>query len=1076
MPRIPEDELERIKASVDLAALVRSRGVELKAHGSRDLIGRCPFHEESSASFVVTPGKRIFHCMGCGAAGNVIQFVERFDGVSFRHAFELLAAGAGFAAPPDRVKECTVPRLEAPLDFAAEDGALMNQVVDYYHERLMNAATGAPAREYLARRGLEDEAMLRRLRIGFADRSLGLRLPLKNRAAGAEIRTRLTHLGIYRESGHEHLNGCVTVPVMDESGAVRGIYGRRLDDGGKSGIKHLYLPGPNVGIFNAEALNGPEIILCEALLDALTFVAAGFPNVTSIYGTEGFTAELFEALQRRKVQRVKLAYDADDAGGRAAARDAERLRAVGIEVYRIKFPWGMDANEYARKVTPPAQSLRLLVNGAEWIGQGRAGLRPAAGGVPPSASKTGSASHAAPASSSLAAELAADGGQDARLPHRLEPEQSGDRQRQPWVPAADTMEAAKKEPGRLAGAGTDHAEHGPQGEEAVGRLTNQSSPAAPAAAVPAAQAPLEESGEWHLFRVDGREYRAAGLAKNNGVESLRLTLRVRAGERMHSDQLDLCKDMDRRRFAERAAEECQLTTEAVKRDLGRLLLECEQWQAARLRAAAVPAAPLASELPAERRAAALALLQAPDLLARLDAALEQCGLVGERANGRAAYLAATSRQLARPLAVIVQSTSAAGKSTLMDAVLAFFPEEERIKYSAMTGQSLYYLGDANLKHKILAIVEEEGAEKASYALKLLQSEGELTIASTGKDPNTGRMETQEYHVEGPVMIFLTTTTIDIDDELLNRCLVLSVDESAEQTARIHGQQRRARTLAGLLARETRTDVLALWRDAQRLIRPLGVVNPFAGALTFTSGRTRTRRDHEKYLTLIDSIALLHQHQRPVQTRTAGGRSVEFIEVTLTDIETANALAPELLGRSLDELPPQTRRLLNHLRALVVQRMEETGEPQSRLHFSRRDVCAKCGWTYAQVRLHLERLTEVELVAVRGGRNGSTLSYELLADARAADEAWQIGLIDPAALMGSAGAPPATGGASPPVDSNYDSDLAKNGNGLDGQNTHLDPPCESAPSRVGALNGSALDTTLQPCGNAHLEAAAFAVVS
>jgi hypothetical protein len=77
-------------------------------------------------------------------------------------------------------------------------------------------------------------------------------------------------------------------------------------------------------------------------------------------------------------------------------------------------------------------------------------------------------------------------------------------------------------------------------------------------------------------------------------------------------------------------------------------------------------------------------------------------------------------------------------------VLAFVPPEERVKYSALTGQALYYLGgDANLKHKILAIVEEEGAERASYALKLLQSEGELSIASTGKDPHTGRMVTQE---------------------------------------------------------------------------------------------------------------------------------------------------------------------------------------------------------------------------------------------------------------------------------------------------------------------------------------------
>ena len=126
-----------------------------------------------------------------------------------------------------------------------------------------------------------------------------------------------------------------------------------------------------------------------------------------------------------------------------------------------------------------------------------------------------------------------------------------------------------------------------------------------------------------------------------------------------------------------------------------------------------------------------------------------------------------------------------------------FPEEERVKYSAMTGQSLYYLGETNLKHKILAIVEEEGAEKASYALKLLQSEGELTIASTGKDPHTGRMVTQEYHVEGPVMIFLTTTAVEIDEELQNRCLTLTVDESESRPSASTRLQRKARTLEGL---------------------------------------------------------------------------------------------------------------------------------------------------------------------------------------------------------------------------------------------------------------------------------------
>jgi DNA primase catalytic core len=979
MPRIPEDEIERIKATVDLAALVRSRGVELKKHGSKDLIGRCPFHEEASASFVVTPHKRIFHCLGCGAAGNVIQFVERFDGVSFRHAFELLAAGSGFAAPARErpVHKSAVPRLAAPVNFAAEDAALIRQVIDYYHERLMSAATGAPARAYLKQRGLDNEGLLRRYKIGFADRSLGLTLPPSQRRDGADIRARLTKLGIYRESGHEHFNGCVIVPITDADGNITEVYGRRLDDGGKSGIKHLYLPGPHVGMFNAGALNEPEVILCEAVFDALTFLAAGIANVSTIYGTEGFTDELFNELKRRKVQRVKLAYDADDAGERAATRDAARLRAVGIEVYRVKFPWGMDANEYARKVTPSAQSLRLLINSAAWLGAG----------VPPATKATATASPSATAAASPAAQASPV----------------------PSPPLASSKNGV-----------APHVAPAPSSSLAASLATD----AHDEAAKMGSGFKLIECGEFQTFAIDGREYRLAGLAKNNGVEALKLTLRVRCGERLHSDQLDLCRDLDRRRFVDRAAEECAITADAVKRDLSRLLLACEQWQEARLvRAAQADSVDGATVMTPEEEAAALALLRAPELLTRFDEAMQLCGLVGERVNGRAAYLACTSRKLAKPLAVIVQSTSAAGKSTLMDAALSFFPEDERIKYSAMTGQSLYYLGDANLKHKILAIVEEEGAEKASYALKLLQSEGELTIASTGKDPNTGRMETQEYHVEGPVMIFLTTTTIDIDDELLNRCLVLSVDESAEQTARIHERQRKARTLEGLLEREARKDVLALWRNAQRLIKPLGVVNPFAGALTFTSERTRTRRDHEKYLTLIDSIALLHQHQREVKTREVSGRAVEFIEVQIEDIETANALAPEILGRSLDELPPQTRRLLNHIRELVKATMADKQLGQGSALFSRREVCERCGWSYAQVRTHIERLIDVELVATRAGRSGAVMLYELLMDANATDAAWQIGLIDTAKLKAA---------------HNYDANL-------EGQNGNLDPPCESGPS-------------------------------
>src|SRR5262245_10229033 len=190
----------------------------------------------------------------------------------------------------------------------------------------------------------------------------------------------------------------------------------------------------------------------------------------------------------------------------------------------------------------------------------------------------------------------------------------------------------------------------------------------------------------------------------------------------------------------------------------------------------------------------------------------------------------------------------------MEAVLAFVPEEERVKYAAMTGQSLFYMGETNLRHKILAIVEEEGAARASYALKILQSEGELTIASTGKDPETGKLITHEYRVEGPVMIFLTTTAIEIDEELLNRCLVLTVDEDRAQTHAIHERQREAQSLEGIAARRAKGRIMKVHQDAHRLLRPLAVVNPYARSLSFPDHRTRMRRDHTKYLGLIRTIA------------------------------------------------------------------------------------------------------------------------------------------------------------------------------------------------------------------------------
>jgi hypothetical protein len=294
----------------------------------------------------------------------------------------------------------------------------------------------------------------------------------------------------------------------------------------------------------------------------------------------------------------------------------------------------------------------------------------------------------------------------------------------------------------------------------------------------------------------------------------------------------------------------------------------------------------------------------------------------------------------------------------------------------MTGQSLFYMGEADLKHKILAIVEEEGAQRASYALKLLQSEGVLSIASTGKDPVSGRLITHQYRVEGPVMIFLTTTAIDIDEELLNRCLILSVDEDREQTRAIHRLQRESQTLAGLLKRRGRVAILALHRNAQRLLRPVSVVNPHAMELSFPDSMTRTRRDHMKFLTLIRTSALLHQYQRETKTVTYQGQPVEYIEATEADVELAKKLIHEVMGRSLDDLPSQTRRLLLLIDGMVTAECERQKIERAEHRFSRRDVREFSGWSDSQLKRHLGRLEELEYLIVHRGGRGQSFVYEL----------------------------------------------------------------------------------------------------
>jgi DNA primase len=228
MARIPQGEIERLKSEVSVERLVTGSGVALRRAG-KDLLGHCPFHEDREASLVVTPSKNLWHCFGCQVGGGPIDWVMKRNGVSFRHAVELLREGVGvFAAKP--VKETSMRALAAPVSLDADEQLTLNQAIGYYHETLK---ASPEALAYLKARGIDHPEAIERFRLGFANRTLGLRLPEKNRRAGALMRARLTRVGILRASGHEHFNGTLVIPILDENGNVTEVYGRRILESGK---------------------------------------------------------------------------------------------------------------------------------------------------------------------------------------------------------------------------------------------------------------------------------------------------------------------------------------------------------------------------------------------------------------------------------------------------------------------------------------------------------------------------------------------------------------------------------------------------------------------------------------------------------------------------------------------------------------------------------------------------------------------------------------------------------------------------------------------------------------------------
>ena len=279
---------------------------------------------------------------------------------------------------------------------------------------------------------------------------------------------------------------------------------------------------------------------------------------------------------------------------------------------------------------------------------------------------------------------------------------------------------------------------------------------------------------------------------------------------------------------------------------------------------------------------------------------------------------------------------------------------------------------------MIAIEEDQGMGGAAYSIRNIQSSKKITVAATGKDPATGKMKTEGVHhylVKGPVAVMVTTTAAELEGETASRFLFLTIDESSKMTAAIHRKQREADTLEGLMNR-TRAN-----RDKGSTTPPKAAQAPCRGQSVYKVSLLPRRvfkppqRPQE--------VPGPHPDNRISFPVSAGdkkaaveGKEVEYIEVTLDDIDKANHLAHQVLGQCLDELAPPSRTLLTLIYNMVKAETDKTNEPIDQYSFNRRHIRERTGWTDWQIKAHIKQLEEMEYLHVRVGAQGKQYSYAL----------------------------------------------------------------------------------------------------
>ena len=486
---------------------------------------------------------------------------------------------------------------------------------------------------------------------------------------------------------------------------------------------------------------------------------------------------------------------------------------------------------------------------------------------------------------------------------------------------------------------------------------------------------IQEIENGFLFRFPLLTYRVLGSFTDTSM-TLKANIRAVKDETVFVDSIDLYKNRDRQNFIYNLTERFDIRDQLqLERDFNTIISVIEKHKEKR-RGEKQGGNVVLTE---RQQTIGLAFLKSKDLCRRIVSDYEALGYVGEEKNKLLLYLIMTSRLMDSPLHGLLLARSGAGKSRLAEITAELCPPEQVENISDLSEQSLYYFGEDDLKNKFILIGERQGSQAAEYPLRELISRKSIAKAIPMKDPVTNQIKTVIITVNGPVSLVETATDNSvINPENLNRCFVIGIDETEEQTFNIHEVQRRSHTIDGYLRSRKEQAIRDRHIYAQRMLKPVQVFNPFAELLSFPTARLRSRRDNEKFLRLISAICFLHQYQRPVKKlKVETGEEIDYIECSVADYRIAHDLLSDgVLENTLDDLPAPARKLLTLIKEHLEKRAKAEGVPAERIIFERKDIREYTSWSFAQIRNNFRILKDYEYIRLIKTQNGLANQYRL----------------------------------------------------------------------------------------------------